>query len=379
MKGLGPIVIAVIALILLLTTLTGSAIFLAAKSENILRTARETAIINGINTMEMTKASLRQALAYSSYQAVYDASYRGGSVSNDIASWRVYDASMFQDWKANMGELAKEYLNKYAEELGVKITYNPITFLCVAGHCITKASSDNPLYLAADFANSLVTSATDVKSERIFFQLTDNPSMTSIFKTDIQNMFDTARQTFVIKDVVGDKIAAAKNSLSGCSEATANYCDTTPLSCGSIYPSDCSSRFTNSINQGIQSLKPNEQTDIQPNTRVSYFPTELGKTDNGVDDLCCTRWNPPVCTTDEDGEQTCDPPTCAEPHHLWTISCSYDNYAASKVLVTMTDAQNKYPVYDNIAGTNEMRNTKLNFYIISGSDYSDRTRSLVPS
>lgn len=203
MKGIGPIIIAFIGLVMLITTLTGSAIFLAAKSENILRTARETAIISGINSMEIIKDSLMQSLAYSSYQALYDTSANGGysaipstvKSNNGIADWRVYgDTSGYPiNWKANMGGLVRDYLDKYAGRLGVSINYKPVSFSCIIGYCTAKASSDNPLYYTVGFANSVVTKATLTGSEEIFFQLIDKSSMTKKIRTDIQNMFDIAK------------------------------------------------------------------------------------------------------------------------------------------------------------------------------------------
>ena len=133
MKGMAPIIVVVIALVIMLTTITGSALFLTAKSETILRTSREVEIVKGINTFELLKTSLSQSLNYASYQAFYAISRNGGyenvpaKSSNGITYWRIYDdkSGYPPNWSTTIGELARNYLNQYGAALKTSLTFIP--------------------------------------------------------------------------------------------------------------------------------------------------------------------------------------------------------------------------------------------------------------
>jgi hypothetical protein len=49
------------------------------------------------------------------------------------------------------------------------------------------------------------------------------------------------------------------------------------------------------------------------------------------------------------------------------IQVDCNGHAAVRVLVTIIGSENKYPVYDFLLNTTEMRNIQLKFYVVSGN------------
>jgi hypothetical protein len=118
MKGLAVavVVIAVVAILL------GSGVYwthFLYRVESIVRSAKEAAVIEAINSLELVKKSLSPALRYSFWQACYEVAGRGGFDPDCRPFWRVYGSVLLPNYVWNMQfrtqSLANTYLKVLAE------------------------------------------------------------------------------------------------------------------------------------------------------------------------------------------------------------------------------------------------------------------------
>lgn len=128
-KGIASIILLALVAGIGIITLEGIIVTnFVAKSETVIRTVRETAILEAANAMEFLKRSLQQAVKYTFYQTSYDVAKKGGYAyfentnswcfERGIPYWRNYSRT-FQDSesvKRNFTDSAVEIFDCYSEK-----------------------------------------------------------------------------------------------------------------------------------------------------------------------------------------------------------------------------------------------------------------------
>jgi hypothetical protein len=135
MKGIAPILIGLFIIGVVAIAETAYLTNFVSTSQPIIRTARETEIIRGINRLEFAKQYLLKSALYSYYQASYDIARRGGYFNltsnsyNCIPYWDVYSEEFVPDLQTNLKNAISSVFTKYiinADFEGVTI---PTSFL----------------------------------------------------------------------------------------------------------------------------------------------------------------------------------------------------------------------------------------------------------
>lgn len=334
------------------------------------RTIRETTLIEAINTVELTKRSLQQALLYSFYQSSYDVGKVGGSEKkysgNEISYWRVYSdvhysrEKFIKDLQTNTHKI----FNEYASALNNPVIIPSYERVEINDDDVKKSKNE----IVVISANATPKTSLQLKGK--FYDIQDNPTVTERFNMKTFKMFDTADENFLKKDrikedsVINGILASGLSGLSRSGDTIKNsgslsWCEACP-----------SSEAVFSATNGMSSAEAKEKikqtidkklTELETGMSDSKIPLKFQNRQIGSDiDLDCTSSGIPDCCIPCIDGGCCGVSYC-------TTTCTFTYYGAAKTLVKTTDMSNKYPVYDEKDKMNDMRNIQLQFYDISGT------------
>lgn len=371
-KGIAPVV--AVALIGVVAILVVEGVFLTnfiVRMESVVRAIKEGEIILAINEMEFVKKALRQALPYSFYQASYYIAGRGGYSDfgstpsyNCIPYWRSYATTnypnnykdviaenllkAFNDYGGSLEDPVSipEYTKATIEEKQIKTgektcegTATPCSNLgrddCFSqqlchwagggkehiDECLGLATpcssftsetclSQQGCYISEKYVSGVevsVSASADLKFTD-WFDISEKSGFSKGFdisEMKILNLFKIGKEKFVDSDSVGDSVKAAVST---------HAC------------SDSKEAVTSDIMSQISSL--------QTNLNSQYASESI-------------NFNLKV----RDGQFN---PSC-------------NSTVAVRVLVTIRDTANSYPVYDYTGKVTSLANLQLKFYVLSGS------------
>jgi hypothetical protein len=278
--------------------------------ETIQRAVREAEIIRAINSVEFVKQALDNALTYSFYQGVYSTTTRGGysDLSNlkshqCIPYWRVYDETYYPSTEDVMKNIQETTL-KIFNNYGAALSNELITVPSFTDISMTKEKNVFTVN---------VSSAEKIKLETENLNISDNLNFSKKIEIKFFDLFDKGKSNFIDKDSIKEAMQRNCCHCDGAKDAV----------------KDALTNLANSLSSG----------DI----KVEF---DIEKVEVDVD---CKSIKDP---TDPEGKRK--------------ITVCVDCDAAARILVTITDKSNKYPVYDPLEQTTALRNIQLRFYVITG-------------
>ena len=344
---------------------------------------RESAIIEGTNTMELLRKNLEQSLIYSYYQASFEIAKNGGYSTTITATWRNYnDLSGFP---ANFGKTLKsrtlEILNLYRKA----IVGNGITTVDYTQIDITR--KDNGEYLSV-ISKDKENKDQEIKvSKSSFYEVLNKANVFVLIPIRTLKLFETGKNNFIDRDSVGSQIQAAEQSISNqCNLIKINICETQiNTGCESALTNTCSdidNKFKNDFTSRITALNNVDDginTGLSIGDAKSIHSLTINVGAGSQDPSCgCKSGKERVVTMEapcpDDPKKTCQTQqtVCDEFYQKVPVTCNFAYFGAAKVGIKVDDDKNKYPVYDSTVDTVDMRNIQLNFNVVSGNDYSRR-------
>ncbi len=285
--------------------------------ESMRRTAREASIVESINTVELTKVSLQQALDYSFYQASYDVSKTGGKKQtqpkNGISYWRSSSSTFysFNDFKKDLQDTTLNLFNEYAVVLNDSVKIPKYIEVEVS------KTEDDVVSVNAKSGEKLRLDA-----EKL--QVSDSANVSEKIRIRTIKLFEIGETNFLKSDKFGE---IASQAVSGCG-------------CGSS-----GGQIKSKAESGLSSLQSSLSSS---GVKVEFLDRNIGA--SAVPKMCKS------CSTDSKGKTTCSSYCCGA-----TCTASIDTR------VKMTDSVT-YPVYDG--KDTGMKNLILQFYVVSGASAS---------
>lgn len=201
MKGIGPIALAIIVVVVGLL-LSGAFFNMFIGTTVIIReTIKEKTVLNAVNKMESIKIGVEHALYYSFSQGAYEVLLTGGyddlstlRKEDDTPYWRVYDKTYYPaDYLENIASRVDSIFEEYRKaSVDVFIPDGEIEMTHIPNGLLINFHSTGLL-----------------KYETEFVRLYDNPNTTLILKDSIKTMFERSREMFIDQDSIRDKIVEA--------------------------------------------------------------------------------------------------------------------------------------------------------------------------
>jgi hypothetical protein len=365
MKGAFPLLIFVLMGMAIVAGVVATNIFV--ETESIRRSARDASILEAINSMEMMKRSLNLAMAYSLYQASYDASASGGSTSasEDTTYWRTYGQVSVPAFESNIESRSLSLLGEYVSQLGdfgLDIPeYQSLDLRSSReGLVETVASSNGRLMLAAQDGT---------------YEIEDIATMTRTVRSNIFHLFEEPIKVFAQPgDKVRDLAIDTKQKSKGGSEWPDSGSETRG-GCGCGSPSSCisdsevfeastgysvsgaESAIDSYMEGQLESLSDNSWL---PSKYQSVFETTVTERSaaSSIDIVGCAA---DVISTQRNFQGQCVSTTVRK-------TCDFEYYIAGDVKLSVKD-ELKFSVFDS---TSDRRNTVLNFAVKSCNVYSSK-------
>jgi len=366
MKGVSTALMVLLVVILSVITAIGTYFFiLASNLENVRRSTIERGIVAEINEVEFLKQNLHQALDYSFYQSKYDVAGLGGynkiitnaPKHNNLPYWRTYGDTFMPQYIGNLEDRTLEIYNIYTNSIKTDI--------------IKSEASELTVEKSASSTYASVTAFSDpIKLEKPNLTIEESGTIKEIIQTNIFDQFNVGKVNFV--DTNPDPIL--QTVLDTITDSGLEGIGTLTYHCNpDRYPTDEEVfEDTNGMPIGdaeylIKDLIKNNIADLENNLKLKYglnFDIHLSFIDDDIqsevetlckhssgDSDCCYK-----CYDDAGAEYCCG---------TWYESfCKFHYFGAARVLVSITDKTKTYAVYD---GTTDLRNIKLNFYVVSGN------------
>ena len=353
-KGIAPeLFIFVIALLVL----TVSQLYSQAHTDVAVskRGLSETLLVEGTNVMEYLKKSLQQSLKYSYYQASYEISKTGGTFK-EVPTWRKYEdtsgypSNFLETLSGRTLEIFKQYVSALAEPGIILGDYSEITIEKKGDGETASAFSERDMEISKSSLFRLVNSA-DTHVSIPIRTLT---------------LFEIGKEEFVDKDSINSAIQSAEGELPATCRRISipDYCETPP-SCDTYYSNSCQVQFEAGMRSQISALegksaKIKKEIDVKEikSTHISSgpFSTPRGQ--------CCISGH---------YEEVCNDVECSSVFvcdvfgtQYVNAHCEFKHVGAANAFIKISD-ESKYPVYDSIDGTVNLRNMQLTFNVISGN------------
>jgi len=401
-KGLGPVAIALIAIVVILVT---EAVFLTnfiVRVESVVRTIREGEIILAINEMEFVKKALNQALPYSFYQSFYYIASRGGYLGfghipsyNCIPYWRNYAATNYpNNLKENLAEVLLKTFNGYGSKLEDPVSIPKYTSVSIEEKQIK--TGEKTCEGTASSCNSF--DPTDKNGCK-------NQAGCSWCGCWVWTLWPLLGYC---KDVpLPNCLLYSPSEWRGC-EGTATPCkNLTPETCTSQKGCHVLEKFVSGIGVNFPAsgdLKITDDFEISEKGGFSkdfvnkFFDLfKIGKEkfvdSDSIGDSIKNAVSAHACSDSKDAvtsgiisqisnlQTNLNSQYSAEKINFnlnvekveFDPSCN--STVAVRVLTRMTDTSSAYPVYDFIQGTVALRNVRLNFYVLNGNYIIQTTTS----
>jgi hypothetical protein len=223
-KGLGPIAIALVVIAALLSTEGIAVTNFFADSEVIKRSARETSIIDAVDTVEFSKKYIDNAVSYSFYKASYDVLQMGGFCRSDldctgtcqipvdvptkdcIPWWLIYG-----DTYAPTADIFEDYLINKTLSLFSDYSTSSIgpAYCAPQGNAIISDIGSYLIQLDIRNQDSAILRY-EKKNINLIERITN---FTGIFGESALEMFGYARGTFVENDEIGKSFYYADSAM----------------------------------------------------------------------------------------------------------------------------------------------------------------------
>jgi hypothetical protein len=284
------------------------------------------------------------AASYSFYQALYDVSKVGGSMKpekslNGIAVWRYYSWAKFPEkYKDEIAEYAKKIFMEY------------IAASLYRGYVSYPTEYDASIEEYDDFViMKFISKAGSLQyiSKVLQLVLNQDPDVFARIDTFMKQIYALGREKAVFRDVIADAADLANKNL--------------PMDCTHIEFVVCGNLPPINPEQILQQYCPNADLlfyrefirAIQQIMETGIVNPDAIKVVSKVEDYGVTHEG--FCRVEPISS---DPP-------CWKIICDYYYYGAARVLFSIYDKKNVYPVYDY--GFTDYRNVALKFYVTSGN------------
>ena len=368
-KGIAPeLFIFVIALLVL----TVSQLYSQAHTDVAVtkRGLSETLFVEGTNIMEYLKKSLQQSLKYSYYQASYEISKTGGALQ-EVPTWRKYEdtsgypSNFLETLSGRTLEIFKQYVSVLAESGIILGDYTKLT--------IEKKD---------DRETVSVLSEKDMEiSKSSMFRLVNDADVHVSIPIKALTLFEIGKEEFIDKvpDPINSAIQNAEDKLPATCRRISipDYCETPP-SCDTYYPNSCQTQFETEMMSQISALggrsdEIKKEVDIKEIKSIHIasgpFATPKGQCCvSGHDEEVCND----VCTGDGEAKECtkeCSSVFVCDVFGTQYVNayCEFEHVGAANAFIKISGESTKYPVYDSIDGTVDLRSIQLNFNVISGN------------
>ncbi len=332
----------------------------------------EALVIEGTNIMEFLKKSLQQSLIYSYYQASYEVAKNGGNLQS-IPTWRNYsDTNYPSNFQEILADRTRKILNQY-------VVYLKEPSIALNEYQAVKIEKGNN-----GLENVEAFSDKDLGVSKFNYELKNSANVFVSIPVRTLALFEIGKQDFVDKDLISSAIQAAESSLpSTCSRVSIpDYCETPP-SCESYYSNNCQVQFESGIRSQISTLEGttdgiNKELNVNEikSTHIPQGPFATadgqccvsGHTEESCTDVCTGEGEARKCTTECSSVFVCD----VSGTKYVNAYCEFKHVGSASILAKISDATNKYPVYDPVANEVSINNLQLNFNVISSNDYSQK-------
>jgi hypothetical protein len=343
MKGIGILAVLFVGAVASLGVgglLTAATLY---RVENMIFSVQDIYVISEINRFENVKIGLPVAASYSFYQALYDVSKVGGSMKpekslNGIAVWRYYSWAKFPEkYKDEIAEYAKKIFMEY------------IAASLYKGYVSYPTEYDASVEEYDDFAIINFTSkagSLQYISKVLQLVLSQDPDAFARIDTLMKQIYALGKEKVIRRDVIVEAADAAYKEL--------------PMDCKHIEFVVCGYLPPADPEQILQQHCPNADSLFNKNFVKNI--NQLMETGVVNPDAIKILSNVKESKVMHEGFCQVEPISSDPP--CWRIICDYYYYGAARVLVSITDKKNAYPVYD---GFTDYRNVVLNFYAISGN------------